>query len=333
MSEYKDVLDDVVKEDAAEQQDTDFEEEEVREQETEQDDSSDTNTGHDDGGSLNDRVSNSIGRGAVENIIKQSVYQKYDIDAKAMKEFSRLSPTEMISDFKGSISELHTLRSDYAQGKYTKEEYKILSSKVKGEISGKMLEMGSSRKSILEDVLLRSFGVDPKDINEARTFSDLVDAFRGDIDPTPDYDPEVVAEADGDDALGVEMPELEVDTDADTEAELQQESDIENEALAEKDAERIGTLTRKQRKIPISRRNRRRARATLSVMVKLIIKKNLKLKRRNRIMKQKAKHCRRTSRTFPRNCRMIRMNPMPKTQLRMRMTMRTRRPILKNRKM
>ena len=165
MSEYKDILDDVVREDAAEQQDTDFEEEEVREQETEQDDSSDTNTGHDDGGSLNDRVSNSVGRGAVENIIKQSVYQKYDIDAKAMKEFSRLSPTEMISDFKGSISELHTLRSDYAQGKYTKEEYKILSSKVKGEISGKMLEMGSSRKSILEDVLLRSFGVDPKAVS------------------------------------------------------------------------------------------------------------------------------------------------------------------------
>ena len=35
MSEYKDILDDVVREDAAEQQDTDFEEKEVREQETE----------------------------------------------------------------------------------------------------------------------------------------------------------------------------------------------------------------------------------------------------------------------------------------------------------
>ena len=32
MSEYRDILDDVVREDAAEQQDTDFEEEEVREQ-------------------------------------------------------------------------------------------------------------------------------------------------------------------------------------------------------------------------------------------------------------------------------------------------------------
>ena len=56
MSEYRDILDDVVREDAAEQQDTDFEEEEVREQETEQDGSSDTNTGHDDGGSLNPHV-------------------------------------------------------------------------------------------------------------------------------------------------------------------------------------------------------------------------------------------------------------------------------------
>ena len=56
-------------------------------------------TGYDDGGAdpLEHRVSNSIGRGAVENLIKNSVYEKYNIDAKAMKDFSRLTPTEMLS--------------------------------------------------------------------------------------------------------------------------------------------------------------------------------------------------------------------------------------------
>ena len=58
MSEYKDILDDVTREDGAGQQDTDLEEEEVREQEPERDDGSDSDTGHNDGGSIDDRVSN-----------------------------------------------------------------------------------------------------------------------------------------------------------------------------------------------------------------------------------------------------------------------------------
>ena len=64
-------------------------------------------TGYDDGGAdpLEHRVSNSIGRGAVENLIKNSVYEKYNIDAKAMKDFSRLSPTEMLSSFRDSVRE------------------------------------------------------------------------------------------------------------------------------------------------------------------------------------------------------------------------------------
>ena len=61
-----------------------------------------------------------------------------------MKEFSRLSPTEMISSFSDSVKELGKLRSDYSNGQYTKEEYKVLSGKIKGEISGKMLEIGAS---------------------------------------------------------------------------------------------------------------------------------------------------------------------------------------------
>ena len=91
-------------------------------------------------------MSNSIGRGAVENFIKNTVYEKYNIDSHKMKDFSKLSPTEMISDFCSSVKEFGKLRSDYEAGKYTKSEYKVLSSKVKGEISGKMLEMGSCRK-------------------------------------------------------------------------------------------------------------------------------------------------------------------------------------------
>ena len=76
MSEYKDRQDGIENEDAVHRHDADFEEEEVREQEPERDDDVETNTGHDDGGSLDNRISNSVGRGAVENIIKQSVYQK-----------------------------------------------------------------------------------------------------------------------------------------------------------------------------------------------------------------------------------------------------------------
>ena len=97
----------------------DEKEREVREEENTD------NTSYDDG-TLEGRVSNSVGRGAVEGLIKNSVYEKYNIDSKAMKEFSRLTPTEMISSFSDSVKELGKLRSDYSNGQYTKEEYKAL---------------------------------------------------------------------------------------------------------------------------------------------------------------------------------------------------------------
>lgn len=53
----------------------------------------------------------------------------------------------------------------------------------RGEIVGKMLEMGSSRKSILEDVFLRSVGIGPEE-RSIHSFRDLVDAFREEeVDP------------------------------------------------------------------------------------------------------------------------------------------------------
>ncbi len=171
MTDLLDILNEVVENDEVEKENQ-FEELPPEEneyedrQDTEQE-STDSNTGFEIG------VSNSIGRDAVENIIKNTVYEKYNIDGKAMKDFSKLSPTEMISDFKGSVCELGRIREDYKNGTYTKAEYNALSSRIKGEISGKMLEIGSCRKSILEDILLRSFGVKP---------SDFVNAFIYDID-------------------------------------------------------------------------------------------------------------------------------------------------------
>lgn len=194
-----------------------------------------------DNGGLETRVSNSVGRGAVENVIKQSVYQKYNIDANAMKEYSRLSPTEMISSFSDSVRELGVLRDEYRAGNISKAEYQVANSKLKGEISGKMLEMGSSGKSILEDILLRSFGVSPADVSKVRTFGDLVDLFRHDTEtdrdaesrmdsePFSDYETEFY---DGDNTPDTEQQELQ-ENDADIEAEAQAEADLEPDKVAE----------------------------------------------------------------------------------------------------
>ena len=70
-----------------------------------------------------------------------------------MKDFSKLSPTEMISDFKGSVCELGRIREDYKNGTYTKAEYNALSSRVKGEISGKMLEICSLNQELYPNCL------------------------------------------------------------------------------------------------------------------------------------------------------------------------------------
>ena len=64
----------------------------------------------------------------------------------------------------------------------TAEGYKTaMSLDVAGEIVGKMLEMGSSRKSILEDVFLRSVGIGPES-RSIHSFKDLIDAFREEKD-------------------------------------------------------------------------------------------------------------------------------------------------------
>ena len=131
------------------------EQEKFREKDNCFNDADEDTSGYEDS-SLETKVSNSVGRGAVENVIKQTVYEKYHIDSKAMKEFSRFSPTEMLSGLGDSAKELSKVRADYMDGKISKDEMMAASSRIKGEISGKMLEIGSSRKSILEDVLALS---------------------------------------------------------------------------------------------------------------------------------------------------------------------------------
>ena len=83
-----------------------------------------------------DFAQNSVGRGAVESFIKNSVYEKYGIDSKAMKSFARMTPTEMLSDFGKTVGELGKIRSDYQSGKMTAEGYKSAMSRAKGEIVG-----------------------------------------------------------------------------------------------------------------------------------------------------------------------------------------------------
>ena len=222
MTDLLDILNEVVENDEAEKEnqleEIPPEEDEYENAQDNEPESTDSNTGFEIG------VSNSIGRGAVENIIKNTVYEKYNIDGKAMRDFSKLSPTEMISDFKGSVCELGRIREDYKNGTYTKAEYNALSSRAKGEISGKMLEIGSCRKSILEDILLRSFGVKPSDFSNVKTFKDLINVFETDKEIKGETESEI-------------NPDTETDTD--------KEPDIpENDALAdaelnENDAENI----------------------------------------------------------------------------------------------
>ena len=41
----------------------------------------------------------SVGRGTVENWIKNSIYEKYNISNEDMRAFSKMSPIDMMSDF------------------------------------------------------------------------------------------------------------------------------------------------------------------------------------------------------------------------------------------
>ena len=172
-----------------------------------------------------DFAQNSVGRGAVESFIKNSVYEKYGIDSKAMKSFARMTPTEMLSDFGKTVGELGKIRSDYQSGKMTAEGYKSAMSRAKGEIVGKMLEMGSSRKSILEDVFLRSVGIGSEG-REIHSFKDIVDAFRQEeVDPV---DKETIP-----DRVEIDHNETDINPDAETSPDIEN-PDVE---LAEADAE------------------------------------------------------------------------------------------------
>lgn len=126
----------------------------------------------------------SVGRGTVENWIKNSIYEKYNISNEDMRAFSKMSPIDMMSDFGKTVGDIGRLREGLRTGQLSSAEYKSALSKTKGEIVGKMLEMGSSRKSILEDVFLRSVGVTPADTANIHSFRDLVDILRSDeMDP------------------------------------------------------------------------------------------------------------------------------------------------------
>ena len=246
MTDLLDILNEVVENDEAEKENQ-FEELPPEEDEYEEaqdtgQENTDSNTDFEIG------VSNSIGRGAVENIIKNTVYEKYNIDGKAMKDFSRLSPTEMISDFKGSVYELGRIREDYKNGTYTKAEYNALSSRVKGEISGKMLEIGSCRKSILEDIFLRSFGVKPLDFSNVKTFKDLINVFETYKEIKGETESEINPDTETDTDKEPDIPEndaeniKETENMAEHENEEQQEdnepdTDITEEALDEPEKE------------------------------------------------------------------------------------------------
>ena len=104
----------------------------------------------------------SVGRGAVEGWIKNSIYEKYNISSMDMKAFSKMSPVDMLSDFGKTVGDIGRLRADLNAGKISSAEFKSAMSKTKGEIVGKMLEMGSSRKSILEDSEQREVCQRPK---------------------------------------------------------------------------------------------------------------------------------------------------------------------------
>ena len=175
-----------------------------------------------------DYAQNSIGRSAVESFIKNSVYEKYGIDAKEMRTYSKMTPTEMLSDFGKTVGDLGRIRSDYQTGKIGASDFKTAMSHTKGQIVGKMLEMGSSRKSILEDVFLRSLGVDPED-RSIHSFKDLVDAFRQE-----ESDP-----VDRETSPDSEQPDIEP-TDMDLNPDAEVTPDIENPdvELAEADAEK-----------------------------------------------------------------------------------------------
>lgn len=174
-----------------------------------------------------DYAQNSIGRSAVESFIKNSIYEKYGIDAKEMQAYSKMTPTEMLSDFGKTVGDLGRIRGDYQTGKIGASDFKTAMSHTKGQIVGKMLEMGSSRKSILEDVFLRAVGVGPED-RGVHSFKELVDTFRQE-----ECDP-----VDKETSPDVEQPDIEP-TDMDINPDTEVTPDIENPdaELAEADAE------------------------------------------------------------------------------------------------
>ena len=64
-----------------------------------------------------DYAQNSIGRSAVESFIKNSVYEKYDTRSRVVRTYSKMTPTEMLSDFGKTVGDLGRIRSDYQTGK------------------------------------------------------------------------------------------------------------------------------------------------------------------------------------------------------------------------
>ena len=93
MAELYEVLNKIVENDVEDQgseaQDTPVSDTETKDRDNENERQDEVDAGEYDVGGIEGRVSNSVGRGAVENWIKNIVYEKYDIDAKSMKDFSR----------------------------------------------------------------------------------------------------------------------------------------------------------------------------------------------------------------------------------------------------
>ncbi len=194
-----------------------------------------------------DFVQNSVGRGAVESFIKNGIYEKYGIDGKAMKRFAKMTPTEMLSDFGKTVGELGKIRSEYQSGKMTAEGYKAAMSRTRDEIVGKMLEM--LRKSILEDVFLRSVGIGPEN-RSIHSFKDLIDAFREEKDDpvdkesSPDIDTveiehnETDITPDAENSPDIENPDAELaEAEADAETEIDKPDTEELEQAQEKESE------------------------------------------------------------------------------------------------
>ena len=85
------------------------------------------------------------------------------------------------------------------------------------------------------EILLAGFGVSPSELSGAKTFSELVDVFKGDTEKSPDVETETVFEGEPDELIDMDALEQEVMSELDIDPDTARENDLDQDAL--KDAE------------------------------------------------------------------------------------------------